>query len=38
MKIESFEGIVMSEVNYGESSKILNILTKDFHSIQHKKY
>lgn len=30
MKIESFEGIVMSEVNYGESSKILNILTKDF--------
>lgn len=27
MKIESIEGIVLSEVNYSESSKILNILT-----------
>lgn len=30
MKIESVEGIVLSEVNYSESSKILNVLTKDF--------
>jgi len=27
MKIESFEGIVLSETNYSESSKILNVLT-----------
>lgn len=30
MKIESVEGIVLSETNYSESSKILNVLTKDF--------
>lgn len=30
MKIESIEGIVLSETNYSESSKILNVLTKDF--------
>ena len=30
MKIESTEGIVLSETNYSESSKILNVLTKDF--------
>ena len=30
MKIESVEGIVLSEVNYGESSKILNVLTVEF--------
>lgn len=29
MKIESVEGIVLSEVNYSESSKILNVLTKE---------
>lgn len=29
MKIESFEGIVLSETNYSESSKILNVLTKE---------
>ena len=29
MKIESFEGIVLTETNYSESSKILNILTCD---------
>ncbi len=29
MKIESFEGIIISETNYSESSKILNILTKE---------
>lgn len=29
MKIESFEGIVLTEINYSESSKILNVLTKD---------
>ena len=29
MKIESIEGIVLSETNYSESSKILNILTKE---------
>ena len=28
MKIESVEGIIISETNYSESSKILNILTK----------
>lgn len=27
MKIESFEGIILSETNYSESSKILNVLT-----------
>lgn len=30
MKIESFEGIIISETNYSESSKILNILTKEY--------
>lgn len=30
MKIESIEGIVLSETNYSESSKILNILTKEY--------
>lgn len=29
MKIEALEGIVLSEVNYSESSKILNVLTKE---------
>lgn len=29
MKIDSFEGIVLSETNYSESSKILNVLTND---------
>ena len=29
MKIESIEGIILSETNYSESSKILNILTKE---------
>lgn len=29
MKIESFEGIVLTETNYSESSKILNVLTND---------
>ena len=29
MKIESFEGIVLTETNYSESSKILNVLTSD---------
>ncbi len=29
LKIECFEGIIISETNYSESSKILNILTKD---------
>ena len=27
MKMESFEGIILSETNYSESSKILNVLT-----------
>ena len=27
LTIESFEGIVLSETNYSESSKILNVLT-----------
>ena len=27
MKIDSFEGIILSETNYSESSKILNVLT-----------
>ena len=30
MKIESFEGIVLSETNYSESSKILNVLTSEY--------
>ena len=30
MKIESVEGIVLSEVNYSESSKILNVFTPDY--------
>ncbi len=30
MKIESVEGIVLSETNYSESSKILNVLTEEF--------
>ena len=30
MKIESVEGIIISETNYSESSKILNILTKEY--------
>lgn len=29
MKIECLEGIILSETNYSESSKILNILTKE---------
>ena len=29
MKIESFEGIILTETNYSESSKILNVLTND---------
>ena len=29
MKIESIEGIILTETNYSESSKILNILTKE---------
>ncbi len=29
MKIESVEGIVLSETNYSESSKILNVLTQE---------
>ncbi len=29
MKIESIEGIILSEINYSEASKILNILTKE---------
>lgn len=30
MKIEAVEGIVLSEVNYSESSKILNVLTREY--------
>lgn len=30
MTIQKIEGIVLSETNYSESSKILNILTKDY--------
>lgn len=30
LKIECFEGIVLSETNYSESSKILNVLTKEY--------
>ena len=29
MKIESIDGIILSETNYSESSKILNIITKE---------
>lgn len=29
MKIDSFEGIILTETNYSESSKILNVLTSD---------
>ena len=29
LKIESIEGIVLSEINYSESSKILNVLTNE---------
>lgn len=30
MKIEKVEGIVLTETNYSESSKILNVLTKEY--------
>ena len=30
MEIKKLEGIVVSEVNYSESSKILNVLTKEY--------
>ena len=30
MKIESVEGIILTETNYSESSKILNVLTRDY--------
>lgn len=30
MKIECVEGIILSETNYSESSKILNVLTKEY--------
>ena len=30
MKIEEVEGIVLGETNYSKSSKILNILTKEY--------
>lgn len=33
MKIEEVEGIVLSETNYSESSKILNVLTKEYKTI-----
>lgn len=33
LKIEEIEGIVLSETNYSESSKILNILTKEHKTI-----
>ena len=33
MKIESVEGIILSETNYSESSKILNVLTKEYGTI-----
>ena len=35
MKIESFEGIVLSETNYSESSKILNVLTKELGAVMN---
>ena len=30
LKIDSFEGIILSEINYSESSKILNVLTDKY--------
>ena len=30
MKIESIEGIILTETNYGEASKILNVFTKEY--------
>ena len=30
MKIEDVEGIILSETNYSESSKILNVFTKEY--------
>ena len=30
MKIDSLEGIILTETNYGESSKILNVFTKKY--------
>ena len=30
MKIESFEGIVLGEINYKDSSKVLNVLTEEY--------
>ena len=33
MKIDSFQGIVLSETNYSESSKILNVLTDKYGQI-----
>ena len=30
MKLESVKGIILSETNYHESSKILNILTEEY--------
>ncbi len=33
LKIEQIEGIILSETNYSESSKILNILTKEHKTI-----
>ena len=33
MKIESIEGIVLTETNYSESSKILNVLTEEYRLI-----
>ena len=33
MTIESIEGIVISETNYSESSKILNVLTSKYGQI-----
>lgn len=30
MNIEEVEGIILSDVNYGETSKIINIITKDY--------
>ena len=33
MKIEEVEGIILSETNYSESSKILNIITKEHKTI-----
>lgn len=29
MKLEEIEGIIVSETNYGETSKIINVITKD---------